>query len=105
MAHSASFGKRSMRTRTFDVWSAVALDGGHTFKIVRISHAMSPDYITERGNFLFGDDLSTVELDNEHLYAVWGDNRAGFQGTWFGRVPLSAYGSVELSAIDRRAGT
>jgi hypothetical protein len=101
------FGHRSMRyspngalgliwkamheDKTFDLWSAVALDGGHTFKTVRISHAMSPDYVTERGNFLFGDDLSTVEIDNGNLYAVWGDNRAGFEGTWFGRVPLSAY--------------
>jgi hypothetical protein len=77
--------------KTFDLWSAASRDGGHTFKTVRVSHAVSPDYILERGNFLFGDDLSTVELDHESLYAVWGDNRAGFQGTWYGKVPLTAY--------------
>jgi hypothetical protein len=83
---------KAMRAdRTFDLWSAASRDGGHTFKTIRVSHAISPDYILERGNFLLGDDLSTVELDDQYLYAVWGDNRAGFQGTWFGKVPLSAY--------------
>jgi hypothetical protein len=40
---------------------------------------------------MFGDDLSSMDIDGEFLYAVWGDNRSGFEGTWFGRVPLSAY--------------
>ena len=62
-----------------------------TFKTVRVSHAISPPYIPERGNFLFGDDLSSVDIDREFLHVVWGDNRAGFLGTWYGRVPLSAY--------------
>ena len=77
--------------RTFDVWSAVSRDNGRTFKTVRVSHAISPPYIPERGNFLFGDDLSSVDIDREFLHVVWGDNRAGFLGTWYGRVPLSAY--------------
>jgi hypothetical protein len=42
---------------------------------------------------MFGDDLSSMDIDSEYLYAVWGDNRSGFEGTWFGRVPLSAYRS------------
>ena len=42
-------------------------------------------------NFMFGDDLSSLDIDREFLHVVWGDNRAGFQGTWYGRVPLSAY--------------
>jgi hypothetical protein len=83
--------KAVYQDKSFDLWSAVSRDGGHTFKTVRVSHSVSPDYIAERGNFLFGDDLSTVDLDDNYLYAVWGDNRAGFEGTWFGRVPLSAY--------------
>jgi hypothetical protein len=83
--------KAVYQDRSFDLWSAVSRDGGHTFKTIRVSHAVSPDYILERGNFLFGDDLSTVDLDDNYLYAVWGDNRSGFEGTWFGRVPLSAY--------------
>lgn len=77
--------------KSFDLWSAVSRDGEHTFKTVRVSHAISPPYITERGNFMFGDDLSSMDIDANYLYAVWGDNRSGFEGTWFGRVPLSAY--------------
>jgi hypothetical protein len=45
----------------------------------------------ERGNFGFGDDLATVDVDGKFVHMVWGDNRAGFFGTWYGRVPLSAY--------------
>lgn len=77
--------------KSFDLWSAVSLDGGRSFKTVRVSHAVSPTYNPLRGNFLFGDDLSSLDLDSQYLYAVWGDNRSGFEGTWFGKVPLSAY--------------
>ena len=77
--------------RSFDVWSAVSLDHAHSFKTVRVSHAVSPTYNPIRGNFLFGDDLSSLDIDSQYLYVVWGDNRSGFEGTWFGKVPLSAY--------------
>lgn len=77
--------------QSFDVWSSVSRDGAHSFKTLRISHAVSPPYIPERGNFLFGDDLSSMDIDSEFLYAVWGDDRSGFEGTWFGKIPLSAY--------------
>ena len=76
---------------SFDVWSSASRDGARTFKTVRVSRAVSPPYIPDRGNFLFGDDLSSVDMDNEAVHVVWGDNRAGFLGTWYGRVPLSAY--------------
>lgn len=104
---NANFGHRAMKyspkgdlgliwkamyqDRSFDLWSSVSRDGGKTFKTIRVSHAISPTYILERGNFLFGDDLSSLDLDGEYLHTVWGDNRAGFEGTWYGRVPLSAY--------------
>ena len=77
--------------QSFDVWSSVSRDGAHSFKTLRISHAVSPPYIPERGNFLFGDDLSSMDIDSEFLNAVWGDDRSGFEGTWFGKIPLSAY--------------
>ena len=77
--------------KSFDVWSAVSRDAARTFKTVRVSHAISPPPILERSNFMFGDDLSSLDIDNQYLYAVWGDYRSGFQATWFGRVPLSAY--------------
>lgn len=103
----ATFGHRAMKysedgvlgliwkatydDRSFDVWSAVSRDGGRSFKTVRVSHAVSPTYLPERGNFMFGDDLSSLDIDRQFLHVVWGDNRSGFQGTWYGRVPLSTY--------------
>ena len=83
--------KAQYQDRSFDVWSSASRDGGRTFKTVRVSHAVSPPYILERGNFLFGDDLSSVDVDSEYVHVVWGDNRAGFEATWYGRIPLSAY--------------
>jgi hypothetical protein len=83
--------KAVYRDRTFDLWSAVSRDGAHTFKTVRVSHSASPPPILDRSNFMFGDDLSSLDIDGQYLYAVWGDYRSGFQGTWFGKVPLSAY--------------
>ena len=83
--------KATYPNRTFDMWSAVSKDGGHTFSTVRVSHAVSPAYINDRGNFMFGDDLSSLDIDKDYLYVVWGDNRSGFEGTWFGKVPISAY--------------
>jgi hypothetical protein len=77
--------------KSFDVWSAVSLDHGGSFKTVRVSHALSPTYDPVRGNFMFGDDLSSLDMDAKYLYVVWGDNRSGFEGTWFGKIPLSAY--------------
>jgi hypothetical protein len=77
--------------RTFEMWSAASKDGGHTFNTVRVSHGISPGYDAKRGNFMYGDDLSSMDIDKDFLYVVWGDNRSGFEGTWFGKVPLSAY--------------
>jgi len=76
---------------SFDTWSAVSMDQGRSFHTVRVSHARSPVAPTDRNNFMLGDDLSSIDVDGKYVYVVWGDNRAGFEGTWFGRVPLSAY--------------
>ena len=104
---NATFGHRAMKyspkgdlgliwkamypDRSFDVWSAVSREGTRTFKTVRVSHAVSPPCSPDRCNFMFGDDLSSMDIDSDYLYVVWGDNRSGFLGTWFGRIPLSAY--------------
>jgi hypothetical protein len=104
---NATFGHRAMKyspegnlgliwkamypDRSLDMWSAVSRDGGHTFKTVRVSHSISPPPVLDRDNFGMGDDLSSMDIDSKYLYVVWGDNRAGFEGTWFGKVPLSAY--------------
>ena len=103
----ASFGHRAMKysakgalammwkatyaDRTYDVWTSASRDGGKTFRTIRVSHAVSPPLILERGNFGLGDDLSSVDVDDRYVHVVWGDNRSGFQGTWYGRVPLDAY--------------
>jgi hypothetical protein len=76
---------------TYDVWSSASRDGGRTFKTVRVSHAVSPTRNPNRNNFGFGDDLSSIDIDDQFVHVVWGDNRSGFEATWYGRVPLSAY--------------
>jgi hypothetical protein len=83
--------KATYADRTYDVWSSASRDGGRSFKTVRVSHAVSPPTKPDRGNFMFGDDLSSLDVDGEFVHIVWGDNRSGFLGTWYGRVPLSAY--------------
>jgi hypothetical protein len=86
---------------TFDTWSAASLDHGNVFHIVRISHARSPAAPADRDNFMMGDDLSSIDVDGQFIYVVWGDNRAGFRGTWFGRVPLRAYRAPKPAASIR----
>jgi len=73
----------------YDVWAAISLDGGPTFGASqRVSHARSPAYDKFRNAGLFGDDIQDLSMDSENLHLVWGDSRAGFQGVWYGRVPL-----------------
>ncbi len=44
-----------------------------------------------RGNNWDGDDLSSIAVDGDFVHIVWADNRAGFMGSWYARVPLSSY--------------
>jgi hypothetical protein len=77
---------------TYDIWSSLSRDGGRSFSAsLRVSHADSPASIPTRNAGLFGDDLQDVAIDDTSLYMVWADSRAGFQGVWFGRVPITAY--------------
>jgi hypothetical protein len=77
---------------SYDVWSAVSLDGGKTFsRSLKISHARSPAFDVFRNAGLFGDDIQDLSMDRDNIHFVWGDSRAGFQGVWYGRVPISAY--------------
>lgn len=78
--------------RTYDIWAVVSRDGGKSFsQALRISHAKSPaaDYYRNGGNF--GDDIQNLSMDQENMHLVWGDNRAGFLGVWYGRVALSSF--------------
>jgi hypothetical protein len=78
--------------RTFDIWASISRDGGKSFsQALRISHAKSPpaDYYRNGGNF--GDDIQNLSMDRENMHLVWGDNRAGFLGVWYGRVALASF--------------
>jgi hypothetical protein len=78
------------RDGTYDIWSAISKDGGKTFsEPLRVSHAVSParDPIRVGAN----DDFQDLSVDGDNVYMVWCDYRAGFQGTFFGSVPFSAY--------------
>ena len=77
--------------RTYDIWSSISRDGGRQFSPpLRVSHAVSPGS-TPRNAGLFGDDIQNLAIDDRYVHMVWGDSRAGFQGVWYGRVPVSAY--------------
>lgn len=76
---------------SYDLWTAISKDGGHSFSDpYRVSRAKSPSNIPH-GTTAQNDDVASLSMSNENLYVVWGDQRAGFLGTWFGRVALSAY--------------
>jgi len=75
---------------SFELWSAISRDAGRTFSApLKISHARSParDYYRDAQQ----DDNDSIDMSEDYLYAVWGDKRAGFQGSWFGRVAMSSY--------------
>lgn len=77
---------------TYDIWSSVSRDGGGSFSApVRVSHAVSPGMVPARNAGMFGDDLQHLAVDDQNVHMVWADSRAGFQGVWYGRVPLTAY--------------
>jgi len=77
---------------TYDIWSSLSKDGGKSFSpSLRVSHAVSPASVAARNAGLFGDDLQNLAIDGANVHMVWADSRAGFQGVWYGRVPISAY--------------
>ncbi len=77
---------------SYDIWSSISKDGGHSFSIsLQVSHGVSPVANPYRNDGLFGDDIQDLVLDNDTAHMVWGDSRAGFQGVWYGSVPLASY--------------
>jgi len=75
---------------SFELWSVISKDGGRTFSApLGISHERSlpRQYYRQSVN----DDNDGIDLTKDDLYAIWGDSRAGFQGSWFGKVALSSY--------------
>jgi len=73
------------------------MDGGLTFTApLRVSHSVSPGSVPGRNAGLFGDDIQHLAFDDQNVHMVWGDSRAGFQGVWYGRVPIAAYSSRQV---------
>jgi hypothetical protein len=78
--------------QSYDIWASISRDGGHSFSNpLRISHARSPAFDPLRNGGRFGDDIQDLSMDANNMHLVWGDSRAGFQGVFYGRVPLSAF--------------
>ena len=78
--------------RTYDIWSSASLDSGKSFSTpIRVSHSVTPGSVPGRNAGLFGDDIQHLAFDDQNVHFVWGDSRAGFQGVWYGRVPMTAY--------------
>ncbi|MBP6716206.1 MAG: exo-alpha-sialidase [Acidobacteria bacterium] len=75
---------------SFDVWSVISKDAGKTFSApLRVSHEKSParDYYRNSQQ----DDNDGIDMTKDMLMTIWGDSRAGFQASWFGKVALSSY--------------
>lgn len=75
---------------SFELWSVISKDAGKTFSApLKISHGRSlpRQYYRESRN----DDNDGIDMTKDDLFAIWGDTRAGFQGSWFGKVSLSSY--------------
>jgi hypothetical protein len=78
--------------QSYDIWASISRDGGHSFtKSLRVSHARSPASDPRRNAGRFGDDIQDFSMDAQNIHMVWGDSRAGFQGVFYGRLPLAAF--------------
>lgn len=76
----------------FEIWSAISRDGGRTFSApFKVSTAQSPGVSRRRSMSQHGSDFISVDLDDDFVHMTWFDDRAGFRGTWYGRVPLADY--------------
>jgi hypothetical protein len=76
----------------FEIWSAISRDGGQTFSApLRVSTARSPGVSRRRSMSNLGSDFISVAVDSDFVQMTWFDDRAGFRGTWYGRVPIADY--------------
>lgn len=77
---------------SFENWSAISRDGGKTWSApLKVSTAPSPGIPRRRGNSSHGADFTSVAVDADFVHMTWFDARAGFLGTWYGRVPIADY--------------
>jgi hypothetical protein len=76
--------------RTVDIWSSISRDGGKTFSApLKVNHAPSPPPPAYRNQPTA--DQFDIAIGGGFAHMVWDDCRSGFQGAWYGRVPLSKY--------------
>jgi|SRR5579871_283256 len=76
----------------FEIYSAISRDGGKTFGApLKVSTAISPGVSRRRSLSNHGNDFISVALDDDFVHMTWFDDRAGFRGTWYGRVPLGDF--------------
>jgi len=76
---------------SYDLWSAISKDGGHSFSTpLRVSHAKSPGDAYHRSASQ-NDDVVDLSMDNDNVHFIWGDRRGGFLGSWYAKVALTSY--------------
>ena len=76
----------------FEIYSAISRDGGQTFSTAhRVSTAVSPGVSLRRSLSNLGSDFISVAVGPDFVHMSWFDDRAGFRGTWYGRVPIADY--------------
>jgi hypothetical protein len=77
---------------TYEIWSAISHDGGKTFSTPKkVSTERSPGISRRRGMSEHGSDFISVAVDDDFVHMTWFDNRSGFMGTWYGRIPIVDY--------------
>jgi hypothetical protein len=76
----------------FEIWSVVSGDGGKTFSLpFKVSTAPSPGVSRRRAMRNLGRDYISAAVDDDFVHVTWYDDRAGFRGTWYGRVPVADF--------------
>lgn len=77
--------------RTVDIWSSISRDGGKTYSApLKVTHSPSPPPPAYRNNARTADNVD-IAIGGGFTHMVWDDSRSGFQGAWYGQVPLSKY--------------
>jgi len=76
----------------FEIYSTISRDGGKSFSAAyKVSTAISPGVSLRRSMSNLGSDFISVAVGPDFVHMSWFDDRAGFRGTWYGRVPIADY--------------
>ena len=86
--------RTTYRDKSYDVMTAISLGGDGRFaQPVKVSHRKSPAPLS--GDEWIPDDYSSVTLDSHFVHIGWSDWRSGNLDSWYGRLPLSVFGSAK----------